>query len=76
MMWNEEVEPCPTCPEGWKPLHKQHCNACYEGQIERLKEENQRLHMLIRSGHSATSKDWGPDAELSQPSRLGGFQGA
>jgi hypothetical protein len=33
----EPVTPCPTCPEGWCPLDKEHCADCYEGQIERLR---------------------------------------
>lgn len=33
----EAVIPCPTCPEGWRPLDKEHCSECYEGQIERLR---------------------------------------
>jgi DNA repair exonuclease SbcCD ATPase subunit len=36
---SEPVEPCPTCPEGWRPLDKAHCASCYEGQIERLQEQ-------------------------------------
>jgi hypothetical protein len=32
------VDPCPTCPEGWRPLGKEHCADCYEGKIERLRE--------------------------------------
>lgn len=35
MPWNEEVDSCPTC-EGWRPIEKEHCSDCYEGQIERL----------------------------------------
>lgn len=35
---SEPVIPCPTCPEGWRPLDKEHCASCYEGQIERLRE--------------------------------------
>lgn len=32
-MQNEPVEPCPTCPEGWRLVGKAHCAACYEGRI-------------------------------------------
>lgn len=32
----EPVEPCPTCPEGWRPIGTEHCTDCYEGKIERL----------------------------------------
>ena len=35
---SEPVEPCPTCPEGWRPLDKEHCADCYEGKIERLRK--------------------------------------
>lgn len=36
-MAGEPVEPCPSCPEGWRPIGTQHCADCYEGQIERLR---------------------------------------
>lgn len=34
---NDPVEPCPTCPEGWRQLGKAHCAGCYEGTIESLR---------------------------------------
>ena len=36
-LFSEPVESCPTCPEGWRPIYKKHCAACYEDQIDRLR---------------------------------------
>lgn len=38
-MTSEPVTVCPTCPEGWRPLDKEHCANCYEGKIERLRAQ-------------------------------------
>lgn len=45
---SEPVAPCPTCPEGWRPLNKEHCPDCYEGQIERLKANIEALKEALR----------------------------
>lgn len=42
----DPVEPCPTCPEGWRHLDKEHCADCYEGQIERLVTALRRIRSL------------------------------
>lgn len=44
---SEPVTACPTCPEGWRPLDKEHCADCYEGRIERLLGEVSRLKVEL-----------------------------
>jgi hypothetical protein len=54
---SEPVIPCPTCPEGWRPLDKEHCADCYEGQIERLRTEIERRNFIrAMSGPDAYDK--------------------
>jgi hypothetical protein len=31
---SEPVTACPTCPEGWRPLDKEHCAECYPAWID------------------------------------------
>ena len=47
----EQVIPCPTCPEGWRPLDKEHCADCYEGQIERLRNALREIAELYQGVH-------------------------
>jgi hypothetical protein len=54
---SEPVEPCPTCPEGWKPLDKEHCAECYEGQIERLRSVISWVDSWVSNPASAYSTD-------------------
>jgi hypothetical protein len=51
-MMSEPVEPCPSCPEGWRPIHKQHCAKCHEGQIERLRNALKEISSLGRLAYA------------------------
>ena len=49
---SEPVVPCPTCPEGWRPLDKEHCADCYEGKIERLNTRIEALEAALEAVRS------------------------